>query len=56
MLLCAGQLSTQTQQRIVEILRLPGDLGASADGQTRRYRVIAAVTLVMSCPEYLVQK
>ena len=56
LLLCAGQLSTQTQQRIVEILRLPGDLGASADGQTRRYRVIAAVTLVMSCPEYLVQK
>jgi uncharacterized protein (DUF1800 family) len=57
LLLAAGQLSAQTEQRLVEILELgqPGMTNA-ADDTARRYRVIAAITLVMSCPEYLVQK
>ncbi len=57
LLLAAGQISTQTEQRLVEILELgqPGVTNAS-DDTARRYRAIAAITLVMSCPEYLVQK
>jgi uncharacterized protein (DUF1800 family) len=57
LLLAAGQLSDLTEQRLVEILELasPG-MPATADDTARRYRVIAAITLVMSCPEYLVQK
>ncbi len=57
LLLAAGQLSTQTELRLVEILELgqPGMTNAS-DDTARRYRAIAAITLVMSCPEYLVQK
>jgi uncharacterized protein (DUF1800 family) len=56
LLLCAGQLSAPTEQRIVDILALGDALPPDADDAARRLRVIAAVTLVMSCPEYLVQK
>jgi uncharacterized protein (DUF1800 family) len=56
LLLCAGQLSVQTQQRIVDILTLGGAALPGDSDETKRFRVIAAVTLVMSCPEYLVQK
>jgi len=56
LLLAAGQISTITQQRIVEVLQLGGRAQANASDDYRRFRVIAAVTLVMSCAEYLVQK
>lgn len=56
LLLCAGQLSVQTQQRIVDIVSLGGAAQPGASDETKRFRVIAAITLVMSCPEYLVQK
>jgi uncharacterized protein (DUF1800 family) len=55
-LLAAGQLSDVNVQRIVEILELGSRLSAQSDQASRRWRVIAAVTLVMICPEYLVQK
>ncbi len=54
LVLCAGQLSAATQQRIVAILQLRGQPGGS--DSSKRATVIAAVTLVMSCAEYLVQK
>jgi uncharacterized protein (DUF1800 family) len=58
-LLAAGQLSPTTEERMVEILELgswmPSD-PAQITTDHRRWRVIAAVTLVMICPEYLVQK
>jgi len=59
LLLAAGQISPTNEQRIVEMLELgswmPSD-PAQAGDETRRRRVIAAVTLVMTCVEYLVQK
>ena len=58
LILCAGQVSDVTLQRIGTILTLPGvpvlDDGSLTDW--KRYRVIAAVILLMCCPEYLVQK
>lgn len=56
LLLAAGQISEVNVQRVVEILELGATLTAAADEAERRWRVIAAVTLVMSCVEYLVQK
>ena len=56
LLLCAGQLSASTQARIVDILMLSGALSAQSPDEFKRYRAIAAITLVMSCPEYIVQK
>ena len=60
LLLAAGQLSASNVQRIVEMLRIgtwmPDDLADPAAAGARRWRTIAAVTLVMSCPEYIVQK
>jgi uncharacterized protein (DUF1800 family) len=56
LLLCAGQLSPATQQRIVDIVALGGAAQPGDPDETKRFRVIATVTLVMSCAEYLVQK
>ncbi len=56
LLLAAGQISDTNVQRIAEILALGTSVPAGADAASRRWRVIAAVTLVMNCPEYLVQK
>ena len=58
LLLCAGQLSAGTLQRLVTILTLPGlpVLSAGSPTDLKRYRVMAAITMVMACPEYLVQK
>jgi uncharacterized protein (DUF1800 family) len=56
LLLAAGQISDATAQRIVDVLQLGGPAQATSSDDTKRFRVIAAVTLVMSCAEYLVQK
>jgi hypothetical protein len=58
LLLCAGQLSAPTLQRLGTILTLPGlpVLVAASPTNLKRYRVMAAITMVMACPEYLVQK
>ena len=55
LLLCAGQLSDATQQRIVDALREQTVTDASTAEQ-KRWRVVAAICFVMCCPEYLVQK
>ncbi len=56
LLLAAGQVSAATQQRIVEILQLGGAARPEDPDDFKRFRVIAAVTLVMCCADYLVQK
>ncbi|MFO1270791.1 MAG: DUF1800 domain-containing protein [Rubrivivax sp.] len=55
LLLCAGQLSDATQQRIVDALKEQTVTDASPL-ENKRWRVVAAITYVMCCPEYLVQK
>jgi hypothetical protein len=56
LLLCAGQLSTQTQQKIVDILAVtPVDV-ATMNAEQKYNRVAAIITLVMCSAEYLVQK
>jgi uncharacterized protein (DUF1800 family) len=52
LLLAANQLSASTRTTIVDALN--GISASSVSGQ--RARVSAAITLVMSCPEYLIQK
>lgn len=56
LLLAAGQISATNVQRITEILDLGAPAGAALDAGQRRWRAIAAITLVMTCPEYLIQK
>jgi uncharacterized protein (DUF1800 family) len=56
LLLAAGQISQANVQRIAEILTLGGTVTAASDASTRRWRVAAAITLVMCCVEYIVQK
>ncbi len=56
LLLCAGQLSTATQQKIVAILTESGVVNATSTTEQRKNRVAAAITLVMCTPEYIVQK
>lgn len=60
LLLAAGQISDATMQRLVDILELgtwmPQDLSDPNTSAARRWRTIAAVTLVMGCVEYIVQK
>ena len=55
LLLAAGQLSAATQQRIADAL-LERPVAAHSSEEDKRWRVVAAIVLVMSCPEYLVQK
>ena len=55
LLMCAGQLSARTVDRIVAALDAePIDIYASQ--RSRHIRVARALMLVMVCPEYLVQK
>ena len=56
LLLAAGQISDATVQRIVDILALGGPASPNDSDDGKRFRVVAAVTLVMSCAEYLIQK
>lgn len=56
LLLCAGQLSTETQQKILDILTVTPVNLDSMTLQAKFSRVGAAVTLVMCCADYLVQK
>ncbi|MDP4302685.1 DUF1800 domain-containing protein [Leptothrix discophora] len=56
LLLAAGQISDVTAQRIVDVLKLGGAAQPGSSDEVKRFRVIAAVTIVMSCAEYLVQK
>ncbi|WP_326539750.1 DUF1800 domain-containing protein [Pseudorhodoferax sp.] len=56
LLLAAGQISATNVHRITEILELGTPVPATAGDDMRRWRVIAAITLVMTCPEYIVQK
>ncbi|WP_295536978.1 DUF1800 domain-containing protein [uncultured Pseudacidovorax sp.] len=55
LLLSAGQLSAATKAVIVDAIGDPALTGSSSDA-ARLNRVTSAVLLVMSCPEYLVQK
>lgn len=56
LLLAAGQVSADNVRRIAEMLTLGATVPSAADAATRRWRVIAAITLVMCCVEYIVQK
>ena len=56
LLLCAGQLSADTQARIVAMLSDGSTLSAASPAAQKRQLVGAAVTLVMCSPEYVVQK
>lgn len=55
LLLCAGQLSPQTETLLAQAVQTWASDG-SADETTRRNMVTRAIVLVMSCPEYIVQK
>jgi uncharacterized membrane protein YdcZ (DUF606 family) len=52
LLLCAGQLSAAT---VADISAAVGAMGSTTQAH-RRYRVCAAVLMVMACAEYLIQK
>ena len=56
LLLCAGQLSGDTQARIVSIITDSISVAAASSAEVKRARVATAVILVMCCPEYIVQK
>ncbi len=56
LLLAAGQLSAETEAAIVSILSTRYTLTAASSTTERRGRVGAALQLVMSMPEYIVQK
>lgn len=55
LLLCAGQLSVATQQRIAAALGERPVTSAST-AEEKRHRVVAAIVMVMCCAEYIVQK
>ncbi|MBX9818614.1 MAG: DUF1800 domain-containing protein [Burkholderiaceae bacterium] len=55
LLLCAGQLSANTQTVIVNAL-LGVTVSSNSSAALKRQRVCAAVLMVMACPEYLIQK
>ena len=56
LLLCAGQLSADTQTRIVAMLTDGSNLSAASSAEEKRWRVSSAVVLVMCSPDYIVQK
>ncbi len=56
LLLCAGQLSAETEEAIRGILTDNISIGNSAPDDWKRARVAMAVTLVMSSPDYIVQR
>jgi uncharacterized protein (DUF1800 family) len=55
LLMTAGQLSATTQAKIKAALETVPITQTSSD-EAKRQRVVAALTLIMVCPEYLVQK
>jgi hypothetical protein len=55
LLLAAGQLSEATLRRIVGALN-EQTVTAASPAENKRWRVVAAICMVMCCPEYLVQK
>jgi len=55
LLLAAGQLSVATQQRIVAALE-ERTVTAASSAEDKRWRVVAAIVMVMCCAEYIVQK
>jgi uncharacterized protein (DUF1800 family) len=55
LLMCAGQISTATQKKMVAALTTP-PLNTNSTQLQRQQRVWSAVLLTMACPEYLVQK
>jgi hypothetical protein len=56
LLLCAGQLSTETQNRIAAMLSDGSTVTAASPLADKRKPVGAAIVLVMCSPEYIVQK
>jgi hypothetical protein len=56
LLLCAGQLSADSEARIRAILTDEMRVAPDSVPAWKRARVSMAVTLVMSTPDYLVQK
>jgi hypothetical protein len=56
LLLCAGQLSAATQQKILTILTEGITITETSTTAQKRNRVAAAITLIMCSPEYLIQK
>lgn len=56
LLLCAGQLSDETQARIIDILTRSVHMSIDGRPEWKRGWVAAAIVLVMCCPEYLIQK
>jgi hypothetical protein len=55
LLLAAGQLSEATQRRIVAALQ-ERTVTVASTAEEKRFRVVAAIVMVMCCAEYLVQK
>ena len=55
LLLCAGQMSASTQQKIIRTLTM-ADLAYNANNEARRLHVARALLLVMSSPDYLIQR
>jgi uncharacterized protein (DUF1800 family) len=56
LLLCAGQLSIATQEKILAILTDTAVIDSASPTEWKRGRVAAAIALVMCTPEYVVQK
>ena len=56
LMLAANQIADASVQRIVDILERGTWMPDPPSDAARRWRVIAAITLVMSSVEYLVQK
>ena len=55
LLLCAGQMSASTQQKIIRTLTM-ADMAYNANNEARRLHVARALLLVMSSPDYLIQR
>jgi uncharacterized protein (DUF1800 family) len=55
LVLCAGQLSADTQKVIVDALNAT-PVTTSSTAAEKRDRIAGAIFLIMACPEYLIQK
>jgi hypothetical protein len=56
LLLCAGQMSNDTQSRIVSMITDGSTLSANSPAADKRWPVGAAIVLTMCSPDYIVQK
>jgi uncharacterized protein (DUF1800 family) len=56
LLLCAGQMSSDTQSRIVSMITDGSTLSANSPVADKRWPVGAAIVLTMCSPDYIVQK